>query len=298
MKVLVAGWFSFELMGASAGDLIARDLVCRWLSEAGIHYDIAIARPFTDGIAWQNAEPSEYGAVIFVCGPFGNGPPLTEFLPRFSGLPLVGLNLTMLQSLEEWNPFDVLFERDSDRTVRPDLVFLADPPKSPVVGLILVHPQAEYGKRARHREANDAIARLIDSREMAIVQIDTRLDENQTGLRSPGEVESLISRMDAVITTRLHGMVMALKNGVPPLVVDPIEGGAKIFRQARVIGWEAVFTIDKLHQEDMRRSLDFCLSRKGRAACINLNQAAIATLTDLPKEFLRSLNALTKGKAE
>ena len=31
MKTLVAGWFSFEQMGASAGDLLARDLVCEWL---------------------------------------------------------------------------------------------------------------------------------------------------------------------------------------------------------------------------------------------------------------------------
>ena len=28
MKTLVAGWFSFELMGASAGDLMARDVAC------------------------------------------------------------------------------------------------------------------------------------------------------------------------------------------------------------------------------------------------------------------------------
>ena len=28
VKTLVAGWFSFEQMEASAGDLLARDLVC------------------------------------------------------------------------------------------------------------------------------------------------------------------------------------------------------------------------------------------------------------------------------
>jgi hypothetical protein len=34
-KTLVAGWFSFEDMGASAGDLMARDLACDGLKQAG-----------------------------------------------------------------------------------------------------------------------------------------------------------------------------------------------------------------------------------------------------------------------
>lgn len=50
-------------------------------------------------------------------------------------------------------------------------------------------------------------------------------------------------RMDAVVTTRLHGMVFALKN-VPALAVDPIRGGAKILRQAEAIGWPVVFVAD------------------------------------------------------
>ena len=28
MRILVAGWFSFEDMGATAGDIIARDIAC------------------------------------------------------------------------------------------------------------------------------------------------------------------------------------------------------------------------------------------------------------------------------
>ena len=36
--------------------------------------------------------------------------------------------------------------------------------------------------------------------------------------------------MDAVVTTRLHGTVLAIKNGVPPVVIDPIAGGRKVLR--------------------------------------------------------------------
>ena len=42
MKALVAGWFSFEGMGATAGDLMVRDVVCDWLGEAGMAFDIAL----------------------------------------------------------------------------------------------------------------------------------------------------------------------------------------------------------------------------------------------------------------
>ena len=43
MRTLVVGWFSFETMGTTAGDLLARDLVCRWLSGAGVTFDVAAA---------------------------------------------------------------------------------------------------------------------------------------------------------------------------------------------------------------------------------------------------------------
>ena len=34
VRTLVAGWFSFEDMGATAGDLLARDVACSWLERS------------------------------------------------------------------------------------------------------------------------------------------------------------------------------------------------------------------------------------------------------------------------
>ena len=110
-RALLAGWFSFEDMGATAGDLMARDLCSRWMTSAGVAHDVAVAAPFRGGVDWRAVDPERYDQVIFVCGPFGNGPPVTDFLGRFAGRRLVGLDLTMLQNLDEWNPFDVLIER-------------------------------------------------------------------------------------------------------------------------------------------------------------------------------------------
>ena len=43
MRTLVAGWFSFTGMNVTAGDVMARDVACRWLHEAGLPFDVANA---------------------------------------------------------------------------------------------------------------------------------------------------------------------------------------------------------------------------------------------------------------
>jgi hypothetical protein len=264
VRALVAGWFSFELMGATAGDLLARDVVCSWLEEAAYPYDVAHAPPFSGGVDWREVDPAGYTDLVFVCGPIGNGPPVDELLERFSGSRRLGVDLTMLHRLEEWNPFDVLLERDSDRTARPDISLLAPPRVVAIVGLVLIHPQEEYGQRDVRARANAALERLAAGREAARVPIDTRLDENLTGLRTPAEVESLLARMDVVLTTRLHGLVLSLKNGVPVVAVDPVAGGDKISRQAGALGWPHVFAGDALSEARLEAALDACLEPEAR----------------------------------
>lgn len=289
MRVLLAGWFSFEQMGATAGDLLARDLAGEWLEEAGRDYDVATAPPFEGGVDWREVDPADYGTVVFVCGPFGNGPPVAELLERFGDVPLVGLNLSLLQSLDEWDPFELLLERDSDRAARPDISFLSRRPLVPVVGVVLVHLQKEYGGRALHTRADDAIHSLLSGRDVATVRIDTRLDENATGLSTPAQVESLIARMDAVVTTRLHGTVLALKNGVPALAVDPVAGGAKISRQAHALDWPAVLRADALDPNELARTLDWCLTDEARRRARGSAERACALVEETRGEFVSAL---------
>jgi hypothetical protein len=265
MRLLVAGWFSFEGMGATAGDLLVRDIVTGWLSDAAVPHDIAVALPFRGGVDWRHVDPASYTHVMFVCGPFGDGWPFTEFLPRFAGSRLVGLDLSMLQPLQEWNPFDLLLERDSTRCSRPDLALLSERPLVPVVGLVRAHRQSEYGERSAHAAADALLDALLASRELAVVPVDTRLDENATGLRTASEVESVIARMDVVVTTRLHGLVLSLKNGVPAVAVDPIRGGAKLRRQAEVLAWPHIFDVET-ELDVLRAALSECLRPETRAA--------------------------------
>lgn len=292
MKTIVAGWFSFEQMGATAGDLLCAELTSRWLEKGGHQYDVAYAPPFEGGVHWRDVDPAEYRLLVFVCGPFGENELIHEFLNRFHHCAKIGLNLSMLQPLSEFNPFDSLFERDSELVSRPDISFGNTPAGVPVAGVLLVHPQEEYGKRSLHAEANAAIDRLLASREIAAIQIDTRLDCNAERLRTPAEIESLIRATDVVITTRLHGMVTAIKNGIAPVVIDPIAGGAKVLRQAEAIGWPVVHTADKLDDEELRASLAYCLTEKARARARQCAEAARLAVHGIRDQFIRAAASL------
>jgi hypothetical protein len=263
--VLVTGWFSWSDEAVTAGDLLARDVACRWLREAGRAYDVANAPEFGDGVEWRRVDPARYSDVIFVCGPVEAGRRLDYLIARFGGSRWIGLNVTMLRPLESWNPFDLLVERDSPATARPDLAFAAESQVVPVIGVVLVERYGpEYPERDRQTQARDAVTRLLDARPAARISIDTRLKANTTALRTAAEVESAIAGMDVVVTTRLHGLVLALKHGVPALAIDPVAGGAKISQQAGAVGWPVVRTGDQLDQKDLNEALDYCLTEEAR----------------------------------
>lgn len=285
MRVLVAGWFSFPHAHATAGDLLARDLVCEWLESAGYSFDVAVAPPFRGGISLNDAGPASHSHAIFVCGPFERKAYEAEFLGRFANCFVIGLNLTMIAPLDEWNPFDFLIERDSSANAHPDVVFATRQGLVPVVGRCLVEPY----EGAIDAVANAAIDRLLASREVSIVEIDTRLDVNTTGLRTPREIESLLARMDVVVTTRLHGMVLALKNGVPAIAIDPEAGGAKIKRQAETIGWPVMFTADSVTDEALQKAFDYCLTEQARAAAKRCGELAANRIEETRRDLLATL---------
>jgi hypothetical protein len=233
----------------------------------------------------QRVDARAYSRVVFVCGPFQQGTLEAILLRRFKHCSLIGLNLSMAVPLDQWNPFDLLIERDSSVRCQPDMVFLSRQALVPVIGVCLVEPH----DGARDQVANDAIARLVRSRDIVVVKIDTRLDENSTALRTAHEVESLIARMDTVITTRLHGTVLALKNGVPVVAIDPIPGGAKIRRQAQTIGWPVVFNVDALTDVALREALSYCLTEGARAKARECAERAAKTVESIRDAFVAAM---------
>ena len=65
MKILLAGWFSFDDGHATAGDVLAREVVMRWLDAGGWRYDVAAAEPFRGDVRWELVGRDDYDAVLF-----------------------------------------------------------------------------------------------------------------------------------------------------------------------------------------------------------------------------------------
>ena len=261
---------------------MVRDVACEWLRVGGYAYDVAVDPPFTGGFDWRTTRPEDYTHVVFVCGPFQRGLHEQQFLTHFRSCRLIGLDLSMLVPLDEWNPFHVLLERDSSVTSRPDIAFLSRQHLAPAVGRCLV----EDYPNSRCDLANAAIARLLADRECAIVEIDTRLDINSAGLRTPAEIESLIARVDVLVTTRLHGLALALKNGVPALAVDPMGDGAKILKQAKTVGWPFAFPADAVTDRQLRDAFEHCLTGEARVQAAECGAHAKRMLSPVQQRFL------------
>jgi polysaccharide pyruvyl transferase WcaK-like protein len=209
---------------------------------------------------------------------------------------LIGVNLSLLQSLDAWNPFSLLIERDSSRKNNPDITLYAPPPAIPVAGVILSHKQKEYGKKALHETANAAIEQLLKKVEVARVPIDTALLDNSGGLRTSGEVESLIAKMDLVITTRLHGTALAIKNGIPVIAIDPISGGAKITSQVKALNWPILFNAESLDENNLLEAFHYCLTWDARIKARQCAAAAVKKIETLKESLLSQLLSLPDKK--
>ena len=110
------------------------------------------AAPFQDSISPDMAEPHSYTHLIVVCGPCWPGLLQNHNfdIDQYRHCKRIGINLTMVEPLSQWNPFDALIERDSDAAARPDLAFMVKTESIAVLGRCLIRNQEEYGIRQKH----------------------------------------------------------------------------------------------------------------------------------------------------
>jgi len=296
MHALLAGFFS------TVGDTEALDVVRGWLDEEGVTYDVAAysdpVRQALEALDPRDVEATRYTHLIVICGPYHRETyrRIGFDLDRFSSCVRIGVNLEIIDDDDSEQPFDVLLERGSSRMVRPDITFLRPVERLPVVGVVLAPAQDEYGGRQRHSLADDLVVDALAGMEVAPLRLDTRwpVSRNVSFIDSAEAYESVCSRVDAIVTTRLHGMVLALKNGVPVVAIDPIAGGDKVSRQAKQVHWpvllaEAV-TVDEVRSA-VRGALTSECQKRARAAAIR----ATGELASLSESFLAALSVSPKG---
>lgn len=285
----MCGWFSLDGGEATAGDLLSMEVVRDDLAAAGHTVDVAW-NPGFPGRRWRDLDPGAYTDVVFVCGPL-HGERIAALLDHFPAARTHAVNVSVVDE-QLAARFDTVVARDSPTEGHPDLALARRPEPLPLVGVVRSHAQPEYD-RALHDLAHDVIRLVLASRPCATVDFDTRVhpaaDPFAAHGRTAAEVATLAARMDAVATTRLHGLVLSLAQSTPVLAIDPIAGGAKVARQARALGWPCVFVADDLHPEHVAEALEWCLGKEARDRAAWCRSEAQLPLTELRDRILASI---------
>jgi hypothetical protein len=264
-RTLVTGWFSFVEGEATAGDVLALDRVRAVLDAAGMEYDVAWSPRFVPGaLSLERVRPAEYTRLVFVCGPV-HGPLLAGLHERFAHCRRVAVGVSVVDPADPaLTGFHRVLARDGTAPEPARDLALRAPAgdRVPVVGVLLTHGQREYGERRLHGVVADTVTGWLAATRCAPVVLESRLDREDGLLCGRADqFQSVVERLDAVVSDRLHGLVLGLRAGVPPVAVDPVRGGAKVTAQARACRWPALIPGETLDARRLNVWLTWCLDR-------------------------------------
>lgn len=285
-RALVAGHFSIPGGGGTFGDVQAQEVACQWLAEAGYAWDVASnGEDGVTGLALDAMDASLYDTFVFVCGPWYPERPIPAMLlEKFAHCKRIGLNLTVKETGTAG--FDHLLARDNPLELRADLAFARQVESLPVVGVLLVDRQLAYGNRQRHVYVRQVFEEYAASGVAVPVYLDTVIHGNQFGLKTSQAFESLLRKVDVLITNRLHGLVLGLKNGVPVVAVDAIEGGGKVTAQAAAMRWPVLLPVEELDMDSLHRAVESCLAGRRKGEVEAAQAGARASIARTRKEFM------------
>jgi hypothetical protein len=120
VRVLLAGWFSFDELIATVGDELGADVVAGWLTDLGIDHDVAWASHMERGVDWRDVNPAACTHLVFVSGPLADRPLLRELSEVFAGAQRWAVDVSVVEQSAQ-GLFDRVWERDAPGLARPDL---------------------------------------------------------------------------------------------------------------------------------------------------------------------------------
>lgn len=299
--VLVVGWSSFLHGEATAGDVQSMLTVRDALRSTGLPAVLAWSRVMCPpgGLVFDDLDPIAWSRVVFVCGPL-TGPSIVELHRRFAHARRVAVGVSVPDPREPAAVgFHAVIARDQPGS--PGHVDLAarraagERTDLPVVGVALAGPQPEYGDRQRHTTVGrtlDAWLATAARWPAAILPLDTRLDPRDWRLAArPDQFAALVRRLDVLVTTRLHGLVFALRERVPVVAVDPISGGGKVSAQAAAWGWPVVLPAECTAAE-LTAAWRWCVSAVGRGGARQSQMGGPGAVVDLTGPLVEVLTAV------
>ncbi|PST17626.1 hypothetical protein C7U61_18535 [Rhizobium sp. JAB6] len=301
-RILVAWYGAFSGHG-TIGDLRSLETVTANLVGVGhevLHATAAeLNLPGARRVDWRTIDPSSVDAVLFVCGPILRFHPWTqELFAHFASTHLAGVGVSLLPADDpnHSNPFDRVFARQGGPTRYGDVAIVAPNPvdrrnrptrAERVIGLALRGQQGEYGdERCRWQETEAVVQRILTSAAedgpLRVVTIENHL----TRAAMPANaIEAQYGDCDLILTSRFHGAIAAMRQGVPFIAIDQISGGAKVYDLLADLGWPYVHKISEADPSYLTHCALALLqnpeSDRLMAACRKAVKDANCTLTDL-----------------
>ena len=258
MRILVAGWFSFDEVVATVGDELGADVVTGWLAELGVEHDVAWAPYLQRGPNWRDVDPGRYTHLVFVSGPLMDYSLLHELAAVFAGAQRWAVNVSVVDEVGR-GLFHQVWERDAPGVARPDLAGGTTTPDVPVLAVAFAPAQEEYGTRSQADRVRGVLEQWLGARALPWFELDMDLYDKPYD-RFPAQVEALVRRADVVLSMRLHGLVLGLAHGVPVIACDAVAGGAKVAAQARALDWPLLLTAGEIDPASLDAALEHALS--------------------------------------
>lgn len=256
----LAWWGSIEGGGETIGDLYALRRVAKLVAAhcdeivilSKVVYDelrdVAVVRA-----EWNSLAPHWQDALIFVCGPVIRGSSsFRALISVFRDCRKIGIGVSVLpsSSADFWQPFDQLVARDGIAGAVGDLAFSSRASRYDTtgpLGICLRGAQREYGAgNCLDVQAAELVKLAIERSRRSHLYLDTRLHGD------PAAAERIVhtfASCSVVLSTRLHGCLLALSLGIPFIAVDQIKGGAKVLSEASRLGWRAAWGADDTSAE-------------------------------------------------
>lgn len=256
-RILITWWGAFNKGGPTIGDLMSLLNVIKAVKQCGFLADVASLEKYScltlKCVDWNTVEPCNYDTLLFVCGPIIKGSkPFRELIQRFIHCEKIAVGVSVLPkwSKDYWNPFDLILAREGCENTYFDVALAGSVSiKTPIekhnekllIGVCLRGHQREYGvDMCLDDLAKKKIDYLLDKFPHERINLETRLDKTEDDFQT---INSSFSKPDIVITTRLHGALLAISHNVPVLALDQIKDCGKVNCILSWLGWKYVFPV-------------------------------------------------------
>lgn len=290
-------WWGSSPHGATLGDLLAVRNLSTELSRRGWPHSVVSHPRFAEqghvvAVDHARLKPG-IDTIVFVCGPLVNTARLAFLLGRFPAAAKFAVGVSVLAHEAALNRrFTGFVARDGLIPSHFDLsIAEVEPPAPPPggrplkAGLCFRGAQKEYRGRACLAErAQGLLAGLTERFGLEPVPFTTDLGSG----RSAADVQAALRSVDIVLTTRLHGSLLALAAGKPVIAIDQIAGSAKVLPVVSRTGWRHALAVDDASEERLASIVGGFLAEwpvdevaESQRRALDLSRAAVSAAADL-----------------